>query len=66
LELGIESAYGWTGWIFWTLILLFFVKLYHPPVDDETELDPNRRLIGWFTFGILVLSFSPVPFNLGF
>jgi len=64
--LGIETTYGWTGWVFWTLILLFFVKLYHPPVADETELDPNRRLIGWLTFGILILSFSPVPFNIGF
>jgi membrane-associated protease RseP (regulator of RpoE activity) len=61
---GIETTFGWTGWIFWTLILLFVVKLYHPPVDDETELDATRRLIGWITFGILAVSFSPTPFNL--
>jgi membrane-associated protease RseP (regulator of RpoE activity) len=62
--LGIESDFGWSGWIFWTLILLFIVKLYHPPVDDETELDPTRRIIGWIAFGILAVSFSPSPFNL--
>jgi membrane-associated protease RseP (regulator of RpoE activity) len=62
--IGIESDFGWSGWIFWTLILLFFVKLYHPPVEDESELDPTRRLIGWITFGILIVSFSPSPFNL--
>ncbi|MCK9408616.1 MAG: site-2 protease family protein [Bacteriovoracaceae bacterium] len=62
--LGIETTFGWSGWIFWTLILLFVVKLYHPPVEDETELDPTRRLIGWLTFGILAVSFSPSPFNL--
>lgn len=61
---GIETNFGWTGWILWTLILLFVVKLYHPPVADETALDPLRRTIGWITFGILVLSFSPSPFNI--
>lgn len=64
--IGIESNFGWSGWIFWTIILFFFIKLYHPPVEDETELDPNRRLIGWITFGILAVSFSPSPFNIGF
>lgn len=62
--IGIDPGFGWSGWIFWTLILLFFVKLYHPPVEDETELDPNRKLIGWITFGIFIVSFSPTPFNL--
>jgi membrane-associated protease RseP (regulator of RpoE activity) len=64
--LGIETSFGWSGWVFWTLILLFVVKLYHPPVDDETELDPNRKLIGWLTFGILIVSFIPTPFNIAF
>jgi membrane-associated protease RseP (regulator of RpoE activity) len=62
--IGIETTFGWSGWIFWTLILLFIVKLYHPPVDDETELDSNRRLIGWLTFAILIVSFTPSPFNI--
>ncbi len=64
--LGIETDFGWSGWIFWTLILLFIVKLYHPPVEDETELDPNRMLIGWITFAILAVSFIPSPFILAF
>ncbi|MDD8017424.1 MAG: site-2 protease family protein [Bacteroidota bacterium] len=61
--IGISSTYGWTGWIFWALILFFFVKLYHPPVMEETELDANRNMVGWLTFGILVISFAPSPFN---
>ena len=63
---GIESPFGWSGWLFWALILFFFVKLYHPPVEDETELDPNRKLIGWLTFGMLVVCFAPSPFNISF
>lgn len=65
-EFGIHVSYGWSGWLFWALILFFFIKLYHPPVDDETELDPNRRLIGWLTYGILIVSFAPSPFNISF
>ncbi len=62
--IGIESSIGWSGWIFWTIILFFFVKLYHPPVEDETALDTKRKIIGWFTFGILVVCFAPSPFTM--
>jgi membrane-associated protease RseP (regulator of RpoE activity) len=55
---------GWTGWLFWALILFFIVKLDHPPVLDETPLDELRRNIGWATFGIFVLSFIPTPFTI--
>ncbi|MHB1051240.1 MAG: site-2 protease family protein [Bacteroidota bacterium] len=65
-EFGIEGTYGWSGWLFWALILYLVIKLFHPPVDDETELDPNRRMIGWITYGILIVSFAPVPFNITF
>ncbi|MEW5797418.1 MAG: site-2 protease family protein [Bacteroidota bacterium] len=65
-ELGVGSPYGWSGWLFWALILFFFVKLYHPPVNDETELDQNRKLIGWITYGILIVCFAPSPFNISF
>lgn len=61
---GIEIGIGWYGWILWSIIIFFVVKLDHPAVGDETELDPVRRLIGWGVFGILVLTFSPSPFNM--
>jgi len=55
---------GWSGWIFWAVILFFFIKLKHPPVPDVTPLDPKRRLIGYIAFFIFILSFSPTPFVL--
>lgn len=60
----VSPLFGWTGWIFWSLILFFIVKLDHPPVLDDTPLDDRRRAIGWATFGILVLSFIPTPFTI--
>jgi membrane-associated protease RseP (regulator of RpoE activity) len=65
-EFGIHMQGGWSGWLFWAFILFFVVKLYHPPVEDETILDSNRRLLGWMTYGILIISFAPTPFNISF
>jgi membrane-associated protease RseP (regulator of RpoE activity) len=60
----ISFSFGWTGWLFWGLILFFVVKLDHPPVLDETPLDKFRRNVGWATFGILCLSVTPTPFTI--
>ena len=59
--IGIVLPLGWTGWIFWALILFFIVKLDHPEIADPAPLDPVRRTIGWICFAILVLCFSPAP-----
>ncbi|MCX7983300.1 MAG: site-2 protease family protein [Bacteroidetes bacterium] len=56
--------YSWPGWFVWALIAYFFVKLYHPPVPDETEIDNHRKIIGWITLGIFLLSFSLTPFRI--
>ena len=53
---------GWVGWLVWALILLF-MKIYHPPVIyDWIPLDKKRRVVGWMAMGILILTFTPVPF----
>jgi len=60
LNLGI----GWSGWLFWALILYFIIKIEHPPIHDDSKLDFKRQLIGYFSFFILIISFSPNPFLL--
>jgi len=62
----VPFAFGWTGWLFWALILFFVVKLEHPPVMDESPLDDARKSLGWLTFAILALSFMPTPFTISF
>lgn len=59
--LGIDTGIGWTGWLFWALVLYFFIKLKHPPVPDETPIDDNRMFIGYISYFILIISFSPNP-----
>ena len=59
------AEYSWSAWFLWAMIALYVVKLYHPPVPDESPLDRTRMKVGWFTFIIFLLSFSPNPFVIG-
>jgi len=61
---GLEYNIGWSGWLVWALILYFVVKIEHPPINDDTKLDFKRKLLGYFSFFILLISFSPTPFIL--
>ncbi|MBP8980771.1 MAG: site-2 protease family protein [Syntrophobacterales bacterium] len=59
IVLGMTS---WTGWLVWAAIL-YIMGLSHPPVVYEwVPLDGKRRLVGWASMGIFVLTFTPVPF----
>lgn len=49
---------GWEGWIFWAFITRVVIKMHHPPIMYEEELDPTRKLIGWLALAILILCFS--------
>ncbi|MCX6135769.1 MAG: site-2 protease family protein [Ignavibacteriales bacterium] len=58
------AQYSWTGWFLWALVSYYFIKLYHPPVPDETPLDRQRIIVGWFTLIVFVVSFSFAPFTI--
>ncbi len=53
----------WPGWLLWA-VLLVFLGLGHPAVlEPELTLTPRRRLAGWLTLGLLVVTFTPVPLS---
>ena len=53
---------SWIGWIIWTGILLI-MGINHPPVTyDWIPLDRKRKVIGWITISVFVMTFTPVPF----
>ncbi len=60
--LELNLGFGWSGWLFWGLILFFIIKIKHPPVNDFQELDGVRMFLGYLSIIILLLSFSPAPF----
>jgi len=52
---------GGSSWIFWVIMIVFFIRFKHPAVDSDEPLDIRRKLIGYFTMLIFVLSFTPSP-----
>lgn len=60
--LNVDLGFGWTGWLFWALILYFFIKIKHPPVPHFEKLSPGRIILGYIAILIFILSFSPTPF----
>ncbi len=62
--LELNTGIGWAGWLFWALILYFLIKLKHPNVPDYTELDFRRKVIGYISFFIFLICFSPIPLSI--
>jgi membrane-associated protease RseP (regulator of RpoE activity) len=52
---------GSFNWLIWALLITFLIKIEHPPtVDYDSEpLSKTRMAIGWLTFIIFILSFTP-------
>ena len=48
------------SWLLWALILLWLGRVRTQPLDDITELDTNRRVIGYVMLIMFVLLFTPV------
>lgn len=61
LTMGSNFGSGFGVWIMFTLFILYFVKIEHPPVYYEQELDRTRKIIGWTTMVIFILCISPTP-----
>ena len=66
---GIPFAYGWTGWLFWAILLVFFMRglrQHRPSLSDDSQLDNPRLIVGWICVCIFLISFSLVPLSLEF
>lgn len=58
-------GWWWAGWYVWAALILFLIRIRHPPVlDPHLELDPARKAAGWLAVAMFVLCFTPVPFDL--
>lgn len=53
---------GYTGWLLFAFIIGRFLGIYHPPALLDQPLSPERKILGWITLIVFVLSFSPRPF----
>ena len=54
--------FGYTGWFFWGLMIVWLIKVEHPPVvRSGRKLTPRRRWLGYLAIAIFVLCFSLRP-----
>lgn len=55
---------GFPGWFVWLGLIVFVLGPFHPPaLDDITELDAKRRLLGYVVILIFIVTFVPVPWR---
>ena len=54
---------GWEGWLVWGILLLVMGFRHPPPVEWWVPLDRRRKVIGWLTVAVFILTFIPVPFS---
>jgi len=51
----------WPGWIIWA-VLMIIIGFRHPPVVyPSIQLDGRRKLVGWISLVIFILTFTPAP-----
>lgn len=53
--------YSLSNWIIWALLILFVIKIEHPPIFNPEPLDTKRYLWGVFAIIMFILCFTPVP-----
>ncbi len=53
--------YGSLMWAVWLILILFVIKIDHPPIYDPVDLGWGRKLLGIFAFLMFICSFTPAP-----
>lgn len=55
-------VHGYAEWLIFGFIIGRFLGVYHPPVFYDKPLSTGRKIIGWITLIVFIISFSPRPF----
>ena len=59
--LTVFGVFTWQGWLFWA-VLVTILGIKHPPLmDGQIALDRRRKIIGWLSLTVFVLTFIPLP-----
>ena len=61
---GLAAMVGYWAWLLWIGLILFLIRVDHPPVLIEEPLDPRRRALGYLCLLIFVMCFSIQPIQI--
>lgn len=53
---------GFMGWMVFIFIIGRVIGVYHPKAKYDHQLSPTRKVLGWISLAVFVVSFSPFPF----
>jgi len=59
-------GFRWSGWWIWALLIFILGRVYAEPLDQITQLNPQRKYLAIFGLIIFFLVFTPVPLILYF
>ena len=55
------GIFFWPGWLIWA-VLMIILGYKHPPVlYPYIQLDRKRKVVGWISLFIFILTFTPAP-----
>lgn len=58
----ILGLFFWSGWLFFSFLILFLLGTQHaPPLNEVTPLDTKRKILGIIALLIFIISFTPIP-----
>jgi membrane-associated protease RseP (regulator of RpoE activity) len=63
LGIDIFMDYGLLNWLLWAIMMIFVIRIEHPPVYDTAKPGALRYALGLFALIMFISSFTPVPFN---
>ena len=52
---------AWSGWWLWAVLIFFFGRRYAEPLDQITQIDRKRKILGVIALIVFILLFIPVP-----
>jgi membrane-associated protease RseP (regulator of RpoE activity) len=54
----------WNGWWLWAALIFFLGRSHAEPLDQITELDEKRKILGFITLIIFLMVIVPVPLTI--
>jgi len=57
-------GFFWNGWWMWALLLFFIGRQAALPLDQVTQLDRKRKILGYVAIIIFLITFIPVPISI--
>lgn len=57
----VADTFGYSAWLLWVGLIVFLIRLDHPPVLVQEPLSPGRRALGYLCLVLFILCFSIQP-----